>query len=234
MFDKFSENVWKRLLFKIVLTRSAGDCRVTLESSKALGGVEVLLMVIGPFGGVYTGMLALVGLILVLIALKGLSDHYNEAGIFSNALYGVVTAIIGGVVFVAVIVVTAVGFLSALGSGAANLGNWTAFQSINWQDVATLDILWPYIATILGSLVVLFIFVVVATVFLRRSSTLLSTKTGVNLFGTTGLIMLIGAVLTVIGVGFILLWIALILIVVAFFSIKTESAQPSASTSPSQ
>ncbi len=191
-------------------------------------------MVIGPIVGVYTGVLGLIGLILVLIALKKLSDHYNEAGIFNNALYGIIMAIIGGVVFVAVIVVTAVGLLSALGIEIANLGDPTAFQNINWQEIATLDTLWSYIAAILGSLVALFIFVVVAAVFLRRSLTLLSAKTGVNLFGTTGLVMLIGAVLTIIGVGFIILWIALILLVVAFFSIKTQPAQPSVSTPTSQ
>ena len=205
---------------------------MTLESSKTLGGVGALLMVIGPFLGVYTGVLGLIGLILVMIALKGLSDHYNEGSILNNALYGVILAIIGGVVFVAVIVVAAVGLLSALGIDMATLSDPTALSRINWQEIVTFDILLPHIATILGSFVVLFIFVVVAAIFLRRSLTLLSAKTGVGLFGTTGLIILIGAVLTIIGVGLILLWIALILLTVAFFSIKTQPAQPPESTPP--
>jgi uncharacterized membrane protein len=197
---------------------------MTLESSKTLGGVGALLMVIGPFIGVYTSVIGLIGLILVLIALKGLSDHYNETGIFNNALYGFIMAIIGGVVFVAAIVVAAVGLLTDLGIEVANWGDATAFQSIDWQNLVTLDILWPYIAAIVGSLIVLFVFVVVAAVFLRRSFTMLSAKTGVNMFSTAGLLTLIGAVLTIIGVGFILLWVALILLAVAFFSIKRQSA----------
>ena len=205
---------------------------MTLESSKTLGGIGALLMVIGPFLGVYTGVLGLIGLILVMIALKGLSDHYNEGSIFNNALYGVILAIIGGVVFVAVIVVAAVGLLSALGIHWSTLSDPTALSSINWQEIVTFDILWPHIAAVLGSFVVLFIFVVVASIFLRRSLTLLSAKTGVGLFGTTGLIILIGAVLTIIGVGLILLWIALILLTVAFFSIKTQPTQPPESTPP--
>ncbi len=203
---------------------------MTLETSKTLGGVGALLMVIGPFLGAYSGVLGLIGLILVLIALKGLSDHYNEAGIFNNALYGFIMAIIGGVVCVAVIVVAAVGLLIDLGIEVATWGDPTAFQNINWENLVTLDILWPHIATIVGSLVVLFAFVVVASIFLRRSLTTLSAKTGVNMFGTVGLLTLIGAVLTIIGVGFILLWVALILLVVAFFRIKTQSAEPPAST----
>jgi uncharacterized membrane protein len=205
---------------------------MTLESSKTLGGIGALLMVIGPFLGVYTGVLGLIGLILVMIALKGLSDHYNEGGIFNNALYGAILTIIGGVVFVAVIVVAAVGLLSDLGIHWSTLSDPTALSSINWQEIVTFDILWPHIAAILGSFVVLFIFVVVASIFLRRSLTLLSAKTGVGLFGTTGLIILIGAVLTIIGVGLILLWIALILLTVAFFSIKTQPTQPPESTPP--
>ena len=205
---------------------------MTLESSKTLGGVGALLMVITPFLGVYTVVLGLIGLILVMIALKGLSDHYNEGGIFNNALYGVILTIIGGVVFVAVIIVAAIGLLSDLGINMSTLSDPTALSSINWQEIATFDILWPHIATILGSFVVLFIFVVVAAIFLRRSLTILSAKTGVGLFGTTGLIILIGAILTIIGVGLILLWIALILLTVAFFSIKTQPAQPPESTPP--
>jgi len=200
---------------------------MTLESSKTLGGVGALLMVIGPFLGAYTGVLGLIGLILVMIALKGLSDHYNDAGIFNNALYGFIMAIIGGVISVAVIVVAAVDFLSAVGIDISTAwSDPTAFSSINWEELVTWDILWPHIAAIIGSLVLLFVFVVVAAIFLRRSLTTLSEKTGVGLFGTTGLLTLIGAILTIIGVGFILLWVALILLIVAFFSIKPTTTQP--------
>jgi len=195
---------------------------MTLESSKALGGVGALLMVIGTSMSGTTGVLGIIGLILVLIALKGLSNHYNEAGIFNNALYGFLMAIIGGVISVVVIVVAAVDFLSAVGIDISTAwSDPTVFSSINWEELVTWDILWPHIAAILGSLVVLFAFVVVASIFLRRSLTTLSAKTGVNMFGTAGLLTLIGAILTIIVVGLILLWVALILLAVAFFSIKT-------------
>ncbi|MDH5461783.1 MAG: DUF996 domain-containing protein [Candidatus Bathyarchaeota archaeon] len=207
-----------------------------LDSSKALGGVGALLMVIGPFLGAYTGVLGLVGLILVMIALKGLSDHYSEEGIFNNALYGVILAIIGGVVSVAVIVMAAVDFLTAVGIDISTAwSDPTVFSSINWEQVVTWDILWPHIAAILGSLVVLFAFVVVASIFLRRSLTTLSARTGVNMFNTAGLLLLIGAVLTIILVGLVLMWIAFILLAVGFFSIKTPITEqpPVTPSSPS-
>lgn len=172
-------------------------------------------MVIGP---VSNGVLGLVGLILLLIALKRLSGYYNEKGIFDNALYGIVTAIIGGVVFVAGIAVAAVGLLSDLGIAWSD---WAAIQGIDWGAVVTWEIIEPHIAVIIGSLVALFAFVVVSAIFLRRSLTILSEKTKVNLFGTAGLLILIGAILTIIVIGLILIWVALIMLTVAFFSIKT-------------
>ncbi len=187
----------------------------TLELNKALGAVGLLLMVIGPLSN---GVLGLVGLILLLISLKGLSGYYNEKGIFDNALYGIVTAIIGVVVFVAGIAVAAVGLLSDLGIAWSD---WAAIQGLDWQAVVTWDIIEPHIAVIIGSFVALFAFVVVSAIFLRRSLTILSAKTKVNLFGTAGLLILIGAILSIIVVGFILIWVALIMLTVAFFSIKT-------------
>jgi len=48
------------------------------------------------------------------------------------------------------------------------------------------------------------------------------------MFATTGLLILIGAILTIIGIGIILLWISWILLAVAFFEIRLEPIQASA------
>jgi uncharacterized membrane protein len=210
---------------------------MTIESNKTLGGVGALLMVISPFSGfvagVFSSVLGLVGLILVLIAVKGLADHYNEGGIFNNTLYGVILTIVGAVVFVAAIVVGAAGLLSELSLDFATLStDPAALSAVDWQGTINFDFIWDYLVIILAGLVVLFIFVVIAAIFYRKSLNSLSEKTGVGLFGTTGLILLIGAVLTIIGIGFLLLWVALILLTVAFFSIKPEPTQPPPTTPP--
>ncbi|PVX25649.1 MAG: hypothetical protein CW716_07605 [Candidatus Bathyarchaeum sp.] len=204
---------------------------MTLETNKTLGGVGALLMVISPFSGFVAGtfgsILGLVGLILVLISMKGLADHYNEGGIFNNTLYGVILTIVGGVIFVAAIVLGAVGLLSELNLDVATLStDPSAISAVDWQGIITFSNIWDYLVIILASLVILFVFVVIAAIFYRKSLNSLAQETGVGLFGTTGLILLIGAVLTIIVIGFLLLWVAMILLTVAFFSIKTESAQP--------
>jgi uncharacterized membrane protein len=202
---------------------------MTLQSNKTLGGVGALLMVISPFlvSG-FTLLVGLVGLILVLIAVKGLSDHYKEASIFNNSLYGVILSIVGGVVFVAALFVTALSFFTnVLGIELSTaFSDPTAFSNIDWAEAIVFDNLMAHVAALVGSLLMLFIFVVVAAIFYRKSLTTLAEKTGVGLFGTAGLLLLIGAVLTIIAIGFLLIWIALILLTAAFFKIRAEPTQP--------
>jgi uncharacterized membrane protein len=202
---------------------------VTLESSKNLGGIGAILMFIGflPVANSY-GILSLVGLILVMVAMYGLARHYMESGIFNNALYGVITAIVGGVIFAVVAVYAFIGFFTDLGLtiGLGNMAEWTSeLTQVDWMNIG-LDFITNFAVYLLLGLLVLFVFVVITAVFLRKSLKLLSAKTGVGMFGTTGTIILIGAVLTIIGIGLILIWIALLLLAVAFFQIRTQQTQP--------
>ena len=62
---------------------------------------------------------------------------------------------------------------------------------------------------------------------LRKSLKLLADKTGTGLFGTTGTILLVGAVLVIaFGIGLFLVWISLLLLAIAFFEIKAPQKQP--------
>jgi uncharacterized membrane protein len=207
---------------------------LNVETSKYLGGVGAILMFIGVLPlFAYSGIISLVGLILVMIAFKGLADYYTEAGIFNNALYGVITAIVGGVVFIGVALIALVGLFTELGFSIGNVADWSAgLSAMDWTAVS-FNIIGDFVAYILLALVVLFVFVIITAIFLRKSLGLLSTKTGVGLFGTTGLLILIGAVLTIIAVGLILIWIATLILAIAFFSIKPQ-AQPATPAATSQ
>jgi uncharacterized membrane protein len=205
---------------------------MTLQTNKTLGGIGALLLVISPliavFAGVFSSVLGLVGLILVLIAMKGFSDHYNESGIFNNSLYGIILSIIGAVVFVATMIVGAVGLLSELNLDLTTLTtDPAAISAIDWEALVNFNVIMDFIAIIVVGLIVLFIFAIIAAIFYRKSLTSLGEKTGVGLFGTAGLLLLIGAVLTIIAIGFLLIWVALILLTVAFFQIREEPAQMS-------
>jgi uncharacterized membrane protein len=161
----------------------------------------------------------------VLIALKGFADYYKESGIFNNALYAVIAATVGIIVVALVGIFAFAGLFSALGLNIRSLQDWAALQDINWQAV-NMDILLRFGAEILIGLVALFAFVLLTAVFLRRSLGLMATKSGIGMFHTTGTLLLVGAILTIILVGIILVWIAMLLLAIAFFSIRIQQSQP--------
>jgi len=208
-----------------------GKRKVDFETSKNLGGIGAILMFIGilPYISLY-GLTLLVGALLVLIAMKGMADYYKDAGIFNNVLYGTIAGIVGIVVFVAVILTAAIGFIADILPNWN--GDWTSLTQLNPADVSTniaFSNIGTFAAAVLISFVVLFIFVLVVALLYRKSLEILRSKTGVGLFGTTGTILLIGAVLTIIAIGLILVWIAMLLLAIAFFQLRPQPTQTATS-----
>jgi uncharacterized membrane protein len=151
--------------------------------------------------GSFVPFLSLVGIILLLVGLRDLARHYNDNSIFQNALYAVIFGIIG-------IVAAGVLLLSLFISGAG------AFLGLA--------------AGIIGALIVAFIFYILMALYFRRTFDSLADKSGQGMFRTAGLLLLVGAVLTIIIVGLILIFVAWILATVAFFSMTptATSQQP--------
>lgn len=195
-------------------------------TSKNLSAIGTLLMVIGVIPLIpYGGILALIGLILLLIGIKGLANYYNEQGIFSNVLYSIIIAIVGGVVAVVAVVTSALSALADIGIDLATLEDWanagTEIGNI-FTDVTDLSAFMGLIGAVLVGLVILFVVLIISMYFNRKSMNQLSEKSGIGLFGTAGLLMLIGAVLSIIVIGFVIIWIGLILAMVGFFQLRQE------------
>jgi uncharacterized membrane protein len=203
------------------------------QTNKTLGGVGAILLLIGclTFISPAVGILGLIGLILVLISLNGFAELYNEKGIFNNALYGIIIFVIGFVITIAVAIFILVDFLKNLG---IDMTNWQSLQTVDWKSIMTPDKIMGLISSGIIALVILFIFSIIGAYFLKKSLDLLSAKTGVKLFSTTAIILLLGAVLTIILVGFILVFVAIILLIISFFSIGTPAQAPEAQTPPVQ
>ena len=209
---------------------------MTLETSKNLGGIGALLIFLGPLLGLiprvggWTGVLSLIGGILVLIALKGFADYYKEAGIFSNALYAIIIVIIGAVVTAALVFIALVDLFTELGIQITNIQDLSSLSTI-FSDPENLNVILRFAGIAFLALVVLFVIFVIAAFFLRKSLVLLAAKTGVGLFGTAGLLLLIGAVLIIaVGLGIILMWIAILLLAIAFFQVRTQEMTPPATS----
>lgn len=198
---------------------------MTFESSKNLSAVGALLLVIGSLSSVvpYVGFLSLLGVILLLIGLKGLANFYKEQGIFNNVLYSIITCIVGAVVAVGAVVISAVSALADLGIDIANIDEWdtvgTDLGAI-FTDFSDFGAIWNLIGAVIVGVIILFVTVIISMYFFRKSMDQLSTKSGISLFGTAGLLMLIGAVIPIIGL--LIIWIGYILATVAFFQMKQE------------
>lgn len=145
----------------------------------------------------FVPFLGIVGLILVFIGMKGMADYYKEPGIYQNALWGLIFGIIA-------IAALGVGVILALVLGLFTFG-------------------FGAIVTILGVLVVTFIFYVIAAMYLKRAFSLLAQKTGEHTFETAGTLLWIGAIMTILfGIGLLLIFVAWILATIGFFSMKTQ------------
>ncbi|PNX46221.1 MAG: hypothetical protein BV456_12540 [Thermoplasmata archaeon M8B2D] len=188
-----------------------------MKTSRILGIIGALFMVIG-FLPTIGGILMLIGLIFVIIAIKGYGDFYKDNSIFNNTIYTIVFEIIGVVVFVGVFIYGAFEFLSSLGiENIYELSSWT---QIDWQNAIDINNILPFVGAIVLGLVILFAFTVIASLYFKKAMNTLSEKTEIKLFHTTGTVFFIGAILTIIFIGFILIWVAFILLLISFYESK--------------
>ena len=78
--------------------------------------------------------------------------------------------------------------------------------------------IFPLIGGLLVVLVIVWVFAIIAAFFIWRSLKQVSNKSSVGLFGTAGLLLLIGAIIPVFGL--ILMWISALILAIAFFTLK--------------
>src|SRR2546428_9848073 len=170
----------------------------TLSSAKTLGGVGGIL--------VFVPGISLVGWILILLATKEISETVQDKTIFDDALLAGITAVIGAVIGA----VLFVGFL------------FSPRPSVGFFAFGSLALFLPFLV-ILGAF---WVFTIISAVFLNRSYEKISQRLNVSAFATARLLYLIGAALTIVLVGFLILLIALIFQVVAYFSIQDPPPSP--------
>lgn len=170
-----------------------------LDSAKNLGGIGSILIVVGALIPAIGTAVAIVGIILVLIAVKYISDETKDPRIFKNYLFSFIFAIVAFVVAGLVLVMGFFGLLLSAGDSDSGLVN--------------------FLASIGLALVAFWILAILSAVFLRRSYNSIHAHTKVSLFSTTATVNLIGAFLVIVLIGLVIVFIAMILQIVAFFSL---------------
>ncbi len=138
--------------------------------------------------------LSIVGYILTLIAVKYVSDEVKDSAIFNDMLYAVIAGIVGAAVGAFVLIF---GVLSAV---------FTAGIGVILGAIGFLAIAW--------------VALIISSIFVRRAFGSIATKLNVGTFRTAGTLYFVGALLTIVIVGFLLLLVAFIMQIIAFFSIQ--------------
>jgi len=164
----------------------------SLSQAKTLGGIGSILIFI-PF-------VSIVGYILLIIAVKDISDDLQDRAIFNNIVIAAVTGIVGAIAGGSVIVFGAIG-------GLMTGGISTFFGALT-------------------GLLTVWVFLIISAVFLKRAYYTMGQRLVVGSFRTAATLYLVGAVLTIVVVGFLVLFIAEIVQAMAFFSIPDELAGP--------
>ncbi len=182
---------------------------VNFEYSKTLaieGSILVLLSLIPYVGWV----LGIVGVVLLIRAMKELSNYYQDETIYQNSLTGVKYYIVA-------IVAAAVAIASI------TLGVWSATRfTADFMFTAGFG---AGLIAFFAGLITAFVFYILAASHLKRTFTTLAQKSGENSFNTAGTLLWIGSILTIIVVGLLLILIAWIFATIGFSAMKSRQYQ---------
>jgi uncharacterized membrane protein len=181
----------------------------SLSQAKTLGGIGAILslLFLVPSAG---AILAFAGFVMILLAVNYIAGDLKERKIFDNMMIAVILTIVGIAVASLVIVPTLVG---AFQNGYFNGANFAPSANVTLAQ-------WITFGTAIGlGLVAAWAFFLASSVFLRRSYKTIGARLNVHLFETAGLLYLIGAATSIVGIGFLILLVAQILTVAAFFSL---------------
>jgi uncharacterized membrane protein len=151
----------------------------TFDSSKILAGI----------GSIILG--TIVGIILFMIGMKGLSEHYKDRRIYDGLINGGILLIISFCLF--------------------------------WVGAATIIILVGIPLIIVG-----FILAILSVKHIRNCFHALAERSGEHLFQTAGTLIWVGALLSIILIGFALIWIGFIIAAIGFFTLKDNAQPPTA------
>jgi uncharacterized membrane protein len=153
-----------------------------------------------------------------MLAMYRLSHYYNEPGIFSNVLYAFIISLVGGIVALGIFFAF---MLSAIGS---------------ISRTSTPSLITPFFSQlIIFYLIVIgmaFLFGIINGVLYMRAFNKLGQKSGVDSFKTAGLLYFLGVLLSIVGVGGILTWIAWIFAALGFRKLKAAPTPTSAYSAP--
>lgn len=193
----------------------------SLSEARIFGGVGSILLVLAvlPTIPLLGTAFTLVGYVLILFAVKFISDELRNRKIFVYYLLAALFAFVG-VVVAGMLLIAALAQLPFLEDILQPLIPLPGFT-----ESAFLNLL---IGLILA-LVIVWVAYIASAIFLRRSFESIALGLSVESFSTAALVYLIGAILIVVLVGFLVIVVAHVIQAIAFFSLPTHGQAASES-----
>jgi uncharacterized membrane protein len=188
-----------------------------------MGGVGSILVLLS-FVPVVGFLFGLAGLVMVLLAVKRIYEAVKDREIFHNVLMAVILQIVGSAISVFVVMGS---FFAFVGSQAMMAPFGSSFNGFGGPGILGAGAVMAVLGSLLAGLIAIWIILIIAARFLRKGYEGIADKTGTRTFRTVGRWYYYGAWLMIILVGFVLILIAWILQIVAFFSLpESPPSQP--------
>jgi uncharacterized membrane protein len=186
------------IIFSIIASAATGIAGGTSAPafSAAFGGFTIFIIAIVAVG--------IAGFIMFMYAMHSLSNYYNEPAIFKNVLYAFIISIASAAVIFAL-------------EFAVILATFVGFSPTNTSSGAT-STFTQFILAYVVVIVVALAFGIVNGLLYMRAFNKLKEKSGVDNFGTAGLLILIGVIIPLIA------WIAWIFAAMGFKKLKAAPA----------
>jgi len=180
---------------------------INFESSKTYAGAGAILLAIG----VIIPVMGIIGIILLLIGLRGLANYYQDSEILKNTFYGFLFGILGAILFT----VMTFTYIPALVFAVIN-------KIIANPMQGAIEFVSQILINLIAIIAMMFVLFFLESIFFKKTFDALASKTEVKIFSTIGFLLLIGSVLIIVVVGFLILLIAWLVIAVTIFSLKAS------------
>lgn len=184
-----------------------------LKDAKLYGGIGSILSSFGGFVPLIGSLLSIAGFILEILAVNKISHATNDKDIFKNYVFALVVGIVGVAVAIFFGIIASVLFGVSQGFERA----------LTHGLLLERELLIPFVGTILLVFVILWITLIIAMNFIKKSFESIATKLNVSMFETVAKLYWIGALTTILLIGLLILFIGNILKIVSYFSIPEEA-----------
>ncbi|MCL2477175.1 DUF996 domain-containing protein [Candidatus Bathycorpusculum sp.] len=192
----------------------------TFGTSKILAGIGSLL-----YG-------TIIGIILVLIGMKDLSEHYKDKRIYDGLVKGVILLIVGTILPIAGGITLFFSILGTSLNSSYSSGYYGGYDSYGTNAIAAGVI--GLVAVVIICFIIAFILDLLAVRYIKNCFHALAERSNNNLFHTAATLIWVGAILAIIGIGFFLIWIGFIIAAIGFFTLdeKTVGTGNTSATPP--